>query len=1221
MRSVGKRRRAVGGGEVARVAAMETLEWRRLLSSAFAVTGLTQLRNDPTYAGIDGSGITVAVLDTGVFGNHPDLVGNFRGYVDTVLAPAQTATFVTNPAASRDRDGHGTHVAGTVASTNPAIGVANAAKFIGVRVLLDAGERLPRHDPLLEGLQWVLNNHQQHNIRVVNMSLGIRNNLTSPVNNEVSRLMATLERVGITLVTANGNSYADFRAAGVSFPAVNSTLAVVSTWEDAGIGDPLPYSTGGGDNAVAIDFQPSADLISAYSQRANLPNQIAAPGTTIYSTWNGAGGRMYNTIPGTSMASPFIAGVVALMQDAAQTFGGTYLTPATVASILRETGDTIVDSPTSVNAYGNDAGQLFDLPETGLSFPRVNVYRAIERVRSLFVGTTPPGGGQPATGNDVDRTLQTAVVVAPMEPGDRRVFGDRSIGFDGTQSVGNADVDLYKVELLAPGILDVRLNAVAGQPAGRFALRFFDESGDELGEVTDASGYPAGQTALLPAGVYYVGVSGEANVNYDVVNGTGAVAATTGAYELVLESDSPDPDGGLLAANEVELLAIDDVDDDGIGFVTIEGVIGTDETDAGVQTVGTADVDVYAFIAPDSGFVDIDLEAFESGLDAFLKVFDENGNLLGFDDESGDEDGDAYLRVAVERGRLYFVAASSFEGRNFDPLTPTGGSAGPGASFGAYRLYLQFVNGDADGTALTATQIGLGTRQGNVGNDAGVLVGLDGTKDVDFYLVPASAGRVRFEVTAGFEVYLAVFIYDAQEDDLLLVGEAVGTSPTVELQSSAGELFWVAVTGSGNRDFDWFAAGSGSGGGTGAYTLRGQMVSPSAQGRRDDSIAGARSLTPGQTVTGVLGRDGNVAVRDVVNDVDVFRYVATGNGTATVRVRGTGDLPPDVFLRVFDAAGNEVGFNDDASEATTDAELTFAVTAGQTYYIGVSGFGENPRAYNIATGTGATGGFETGSYVVRLSENVTPPPPPPPSGPDLTAAITSVPAEVRPLVKRNPVGVTLTNLGDRPVRGSVRVNLYASADGVFDAGDLLLGSVSTRVSLGAGQSRGVTLNFASPASVAEGNYVVLAVVDADGRLAERDETNNLAVAGQTTLFVAPFVDLNVSVLSASASIRPNGRGFVTLRVTNTGNVPATGLLRAEALLGGAVGDVSLGVFGQLSRNLRLQPGRSLNLRVPLTRPADPGLVFVTGRLTWSGTPADTNAGNDQAFSEAPITLL
>lgn len=1195
--------------------ALERLEGRRLLSSAFAVTGLTQLRNDPTYAGIDGSGITVAVLDTGVFGSHPDLVGNFRGYVDTVAAPARNATLVTNPAGSRDRDGHGTHVAGTVASTNPAIGVANAAGFIGVRVLLDAGERSPRHDPLLEGLQWVLDHHRQHNIRVVNMSLGFDVNLTAPQDNEIARLMATLERAGITLVSANGNSYADFRSPGVSFPATNSTLAVVSTWEDSGIGDSLPYVGGGGDSALAIDFQPTGDLISAYSQRAALSNQIAAPGTTIYSTWNGAGGQMYNTIAGTSMASPFVAGVVALMQDTAQTFGGTYLTPAAVASILRETGDLIVDSPTSSNAFGNSAGELFDLPETGLSFARVNVYRAIERVRSLFTGVQPPGGGQ--SGNDVDRTLQTAVVVPSMRPGDRRVFTQRSIGFDGLQNVGAADVDLYKVELSAPGILDVRVRQVQGQPMGRFAIRFFDESGAPLGELTDSSGYPEGQTALLPRGSYFVGISGETNVAYNPMTGSGTVAAAAGAYELQLESDSPDPNGGLLAAEEVELLAVDDVDDDLIGFVTVDGVIGTDETEGGLQTVGTRDVDFFVFVAPDSGFVDIDLIDLDGDLDPYLRIFDEDGNELAADDDSG-ADGDAFVRLAVQRGRVYFVAASSFEGRNFDPLIPTGGSAGPGASSGRYELQLQFTNGDTNGTALTPSEIGLGLISGHVGLDAAVPVGLDGSKDVDFYLLTSPGGRVRFELGGGFQLYLGVFIYDSEADELLVVGESTGVNPVLELQTSPGEALWVAVTGLANNDFDWFVVGSGSGGGTGPYTLRSRTVSGSSAVARDDVIAGARSIAPGQLLTGELGRDDTLLLRDVLNDVDLFRYVATGNGTATVRLRGTGDLPPDVFLRVFDGSGNELGFNDDASDVTTDAELTFAVVAGRSYFIGVSGYGTNPRGYNIVNGRGAEGGLELGSYILRLTEAVTPPPP---SGVDLVAAVNAVPAQVRPLVKRNLVALTLTNQGDLPVRQSVRVNLYASSDGTFDAGDQLLASTTTRVSLRAGQSRGLTLNFPSPATVVEGNYTLLAVVDAAGQVAETDETNNLAVAAQSTFFVAPFVDLGVAVLSASASIRPGGRGFATLRITNLGNVPAAGPLLTEVLLSPDDGGPSLGTFGQLSRSVRLAPGRSLNLRVPLSRPTLAGTVFVTGRLAWSGVLPDTNAENNSAFSDRPIVLL
>lgn len=1299
-----------------RTAVVEGLEGRRLLSAAFDLTGLTRLRNDPVYASVDGSGITVAVLDTGVFGGHPDLVGNFRGYVDMVVSPARSAVLVTNPGGSLDPDGHGTHVAGTIASTNRGIGVAHAASFIAIRALPADGERLRQHDPLLEGLRWVLANHREQGIRVVNMSLGFPGvNQNTPTNSETMRVIRSLESVGVTVVSANGNNYSSFQTAGASSPAVDSTIGVVNTWEDSGVGDSFPSLGGaGGFRFLAVDAAPRADQIAASSQRSSMANQVAAPGSTIFSTWNGAGGQLYNTIAGTSMASPFVAGVVALMQDAAQTFGGSFLRPEQVLTILRETGDVIVDSNVTTNAaLDSQTEQLFDLPETGLSFSRVNVYRAVERVRSLFV----------TAAGDADRTLATAFNVPPIAPGRGWVMGQRSIGADGTLGVGNRDVDLYKVELTASGILEFELKPVGGQAQGRFAVRFFGSDGADLGVVTAPSGYPSETTVLLPKGTYYLGVSGEGNVNYNPTTGAGTVASFTGGYALTVRSDSPDPDGGLLAATEVELLAITDVTDDFRGFVTLSGNIGSDVTEMGSKFVGTADVDVYGFVAPDSGFVDIDLVADGSNLDGYLRVFNEQGEQIAMDDDSGGN-GNASIRLSVVKGQIYLVGVSSFEGRGFDPLTPSGGSAGAGATFGNYLLFLQFSNRDADGTALMPRVVGLGSFGGAIGNDGGVLVGADGRRDVDFFLVEATgSGLMRFEMLGGFESVMSVSIYDSAAGELLELGRSTGTNHQLQILTGAGEFYWVSVTGRGNEDFNWYVVGSGSGGATGNYTFRTSLLAGSTATPRDDSLATARGVTVGRDLAGTIGRDGTLLRRDPLNDVDVYRYVATTTGMATVTVVGSGDLKPDVYLRVFDGNGVEVGFNDDAAEGTTDARLTFAVVSGQTYYLGVSGFGETPRAYSIVTGAGAAGGLELGDYVLRVSEvgmptvsvsdaaanegsplvftvslsgayslpvtvtfstvngsavsgvhfgggvlEVTVPAgqtqqtvtvstvadgvvggnltfsatltgvvngtlgratglgtivntDEPAPGPDLTASIYFAPERVVPGAKRNPVGVAVSNVGELAVRGSVRVDVFASADGTFDGGDLLLGSSVVRLNLRAGVTRFSVLNFASPVSVAEGSYVLMAVLDAGGAVVEKDEGNNLAVSEGSTFFVAPFVDLSVSVVGVPATIRPGARSFATVRVTNGGNVTASGSATTELLLGGTVGGEEFGVFGRLSRGLKVGAGRSVTLRVPLLRPAEAGTVFASALLTWAGATPDRELANNRAFSDRAIVLL
>src|SRR5437764_15482311 len=103
----------------------EALEQRVLLSASFDITGLTQLRATPGFQQIDGSGIGIAVLDTGAFARNPDLSSNITAFYNAVEQPA---TAPAQPAsAAYDHFGHGTHVSGIAASSNPESGVAYRA--------------------------------------------------------------------------------------------------------------------------------------------------------------------------------------------------------------------------------------------------------------------------------------------------------------------------------------------------------------------------------------------------------------------------------------------------------------------------------------------------------------------------------------------------------------------------------------------------------------------------------------------------------------------------------------------------------------------------------------------------------------------------------------------------------------------------------------------------------------------------------------------------------------------------------------------------------------------------------------------------------------------------------------------------------------------------------------------------------------------------------------
>lgn len=937
----------------------EPLENRCFLSAAFDLVGLTALRGDSNYAGVDGSGIGIAVLDTGVYAVHPDISPNFVAWYDAVTHNSSGMPF--------DHIGHGTHVAGTAASRNPQIGVATQARLISIRVLPDDNERRPSYDTVADGLQWVIDHYQQYNIRVVNMSLGVPgvniNQQQQRTDQEASRI-AQLETLGVTVVTASGNFYSDFAGPGASVPAVWSTIQVANTWEDNGQGDDFP-SASAGQNYAAIEYGPHADQFAASSQRSTLPNQVAAPGSTIYSTWNGAGGKLYNTISGTSMASPLVTGMVALMQDAAFTYGGVYLSPADILQIIRQSADDVVDAQTDSNArapliHNPDGslsiGTISGLSETGATFKRVNIYRAIQQVR-----TAVQHGGNPIVPptTDVNNTIPSATQVPDIN-GTRTYQYTGRIGSDGQVQDGPADIDLYRIVTDSPGVLTFASGAVAGGTNAVLSLRLFDNAGNQITLVSgnNNAGYPTLTTARLQPGTYYLGTSASPNTAYVITTGAGAApGGTQGDYSLSIALTNPDPNGVIQGAVPFA------------GLPTLfHGNIGSDLG----QPVGSQDVDFFEVIAPDTGTLTLDIDAVSvygaNAVDSYIRVFNESLMQIAFNDDDGMST-DSYLQVPVVKGQRLFVAVADYSNAAFNPTDPFDRSAaGPG---GRYDIYFLFDNRDADGTVLSPSMGSIGTPiHSNIGMDGGFLVGADGTKDVDFYSFTPSADSL-LDVSLTSEDHtlmgsLSIWQYESTQNDVIRLAEVSGDSPRLILRVAPGVQYYIAVTGRGNNGFGWFAVGSGSGGDTGNYTLS-TTTRPlgDVAGLSDDAVQMGipRVIHVGDRLSGQIGADGILVVGS--QDVDLYTFTATQTRAVLIRTINPGDNGADTFLRVFNAAGQELSFNDDINSQNLASGLYFSAVAGQTYYIGVNGHSASARAYNPINGASESPG-STGPYEITI---------------------------------------------------------------------------------------------------------------------------------------------------------------------------------------------------------------------------------------------------------------
>jgi subtilisin len=266
--------------------------------------------------------VDVAVIDTGVDLDHPDL--------NVYTAGAKNCS--TGRSAD-DGNGHGTHVAGTIAArdnTEGVVGVAPGARIWPVRVLNNAGSGT--WSDVLCGIDYVTENAGA--IEVANMSLGgpgSDDGACGDTNNDaLHQAICASVGSGVTYVVAAGNAGED---AANSVPAAYGEVITVSALADF---DGAPEGLSGSTCRPDED-----DTFADFSNHGSAVDLIA-PGVCIESTWKGGG---YDTISGTSMASPHVAGGAALyIAGGGLTGVSTANRAATVRSALVNDGNLIWDA-------------------------------------------------------------------------------------------------------------------------------------------------------------------------------------------------------------------------------------------------------------------------------------------------------------------------------------------------------------------------------------------------------------------------------------------------------------------------------------------------------------------------------------------------------------------------------------------------------------------------------------------------------------------------------------------------------------------------------------------------------------------------------------------------------------------------------------------------------------------------------------------------------------
>jgi subtilisin family serine protease len=329
-------------------------------------------------AGNTGQGVKVAIIDTGIDYIHddpddspyvvdPEFLNNYKGGYD----------FFNNDNDPMDDNGHGTHVAGILAAEHNGYlvtGVAPGVDIYALKILNEAGEG--EYSGLIAALGWAV----AHDIDVVNMSVGAHD-----VSAALEAAVVAAYNAGVTMVAASGN--------------IN-----LLDWQEIFYGCAVAYPAAY-EQVIAASFTGTDDRLTGYSCTGPQVD-FAAPGDNIYSTVP-TGTCMfctpygYNAASGTSMASPHVAGVVALILSAG----------------IADDGDGILADDVKAHLCANTSPAA-GMATTDPRYPNWYGCGIVDADKAL-IDNPPPGGGGgptgPTTANDTATTAEdTATDVAVL---------------------------------------------------------------------------------------------------------------------------------------------------------------------------------------------------------------------------------------------------------------------------------------------------------------------------------------------------------------------------------------------------------------------------------------------------------------------------------------------------------------------------------------------------------------------------------------------------------------------------------------------------------------------------------------------------------------------------------------------------------------------------------------------------------------------------------------
>jgi subtilisin family serine protease len=350
-----------------------------------------QTGGTPSVAGVDigapeawavatGAGQTIAVIDSGVALDHPDLAGrswrndaefcgnglddDANGLADDCVGwdfGGDDPDPRPDPAASVRN--HGTHVAGIAAATlGNGIGIAGVAPDARIMALkVSRGEMLPS-STVVAAMRYAVD----HGATVINLSLGVAG-VTRQRMGALEHAIAYAQAAGVTVIAAAGNA--------------GSSLDVTDTW-------PAGYARWY-DNVVTVGATTATDARASFSNYGT-PVVVWAPGSYVYSTL--ADGLGYGFMSGTSMATPIVSGAVAVLRSAGTTDAGAIRTAITAAAVRAGpgprlhlgatlTGNGSGPPSSTMTAFGLDAVRAGSPSTIDLAVEARNLGAATARIR------------------------------------------------------------------------------------------------------------------------------------------------------------------------------------------------------------------------------------------------------------------------------------------------------------------------------------------------------------------------------------------------------------------------------------------------------------------------------------------------------------------------------------------------------------------------------------------------------------------------------------------------------------------------------------------------------------------------------------------------------------------------------------------------------------------------------------------------------------------------